>query len=487
VQTIVDALLSARCYPHEVDCVRLIETHISWLLLTGEYAYKIKKPVMLGFVDFSTLERRRHFCHEEVRLNRRLAPDIYLDVVPICGTLDAPVVGGAGAPIEYAVKMRQFRQQDLFDVALSEDRIDGSHIDQLAAACARFHAETPIADPATDYARPSTLLNDALENFGVVAAALSDAITRAPVARLETWTRNEYQRLVSAFWARRDAGRIRECHGDMHLANIALIDGHPTPFDCIEFNDNLRWIDVMSEVAFVMMDLCSHARDDLAYRFLDRYLELSGDFEGIAVLPYYFAYRAMVRAKIDAIRMRAQGVPGATLARDAKDLATRVAVADSITIPASPFVAITYGLSGSGKSHLSERLLAPLRAVRIRSDVERKRVHGLPPDTRSSATLTSRLYNEQATEATFARLAQLATTIVAGHRRRNVLETRAARQVPRAGALGQRALRHHPLSRPGRGARRENRITPDARRGCLRCDRRRLTSAAGNTGGASSG
>lgn len=299
--------------------MRLIETHISWLLLTGAYAYKIKKPVALGFVDFSTLERRRHFCHEEVRLNRRFSNDLYLDVVPICGTEQTPVIDGDGEPIEYAVKMREFLQQDLLGVAIAHHQIDASHIDQLAATCAAFHGSAAVADPASAFARSRSLLAEALDNFRVLTECVNDDATRQRITRLERWTNDEHQRLIAALWARRDAGRIPECHGDMHLANIALIDGIPTPFDCIEFNDSLRFIDVMSDIAFVISDLMAHAHDDFAYRFLDRYLELSGDFEGIATLRYCMAYRSMARAKVDALRMYSQGALAATVTSDAKD------------------------------------------------------------------------------------------------------------------------------------------------------------------------
>lgn len=409
---LIQALLAPRCYPHPVREVRLIETHISWVLLAGDYAYKIKKPVALGFVDFSTLERRRRFCQQELVLNRRLAPALYLDVVPICGSPACPVIGTGGEPIEYAVKMHAFEQCDILSEVSAAGRLTAAHIDRLADTCARFHAGAAIAPPASDFGAPSAILAAALDNFQAIEATGATDAERSRIERLRVWTTGTHARLAPRMAARRATERIRECHGDMHLGNIALIDDTPTIFDCIEFNDDLRWIDVMSEIAFLVMDLVRRGHVDFAYRFLNRYLEETGDYEGVALLDFYIVYRAMVRAKVDAIRWRQSTASPAIQSAAWRDFVARIEVAEAFARERKPFLAITCGLSGSGKTHVSQIALEHAGAIRIRSDVERKRLHGLAPDTRSGSGLDAGIYGNAATRATFATLEQIARELI---------------------------------------------------------------------------
>ncbi len=239
--------------------VDIIETHISWVLLTGAFAYKIKKAVDLGFADFTTLAFRRHCCERELQLNRRLAPALYLEVVAIAGTVDAPVPGGSGPALEYAVRMREFPQSALASRVLARGELTPGHIDALAADVAAFHGRVDAADAAGSFGRPDDILGIALENCAATLAAADDADERAEIDALQRWTRREHAACAPRFARRRDEGFVRECHGDLHLGNMVLIDGRLTIFDCIEFNDGLRWIDVMSEVAFVVMDLHDRA------------------------------------------------------------------------------------------------------------------------------------------------------------------------------------------------------------------------------------
>ncbi len=282
---LIAALRAPQCYPHAVADVELIETHISWVLLAGAFAYKIKKPVALGFLDFSTLEARRHFCEEELRLNRRTAADIYLGILPISGRVDAPVLGGDGPPIEYALQMRRFEQSALFEVIARSGGLTAELIDSLAAMVAAFHARLPAAT-AGEHGTPANVCAPALQNFDQLAESPWPPAIAARLAALRGWTAGEAQRRDAVFRQRKAAGQIRECHGDLHLGNLALIDGHPVAFDCLEFNAELRWIDVISEAAFVMMDLFDRGCDALAWRFLDAYLAQSGDYAGIAVLRF---------------------------------------------------------------------------------------------------------------------------------------------------------------------------------------------------------
>src|SRR5262245_29924304 len=259
---IITALHDPRCYPHPVTTVRVIETHISWVLLTGAFAYKIKKPVTLDFLDFSTLERRRDYCVQELYLNRRLAPQLYLDVVPIAGSASDPRIGGSGAAIEYALKMREFPQENLLADRLSREQVSARHIDAIAATLVRFHDQAAAAQPDGEFGSPATLLQSALDNFSAIERLLSGNGMHLRISALKRWTQQEHARLSATFADRRNRAHIRECHGDLHSGNIALVDDAPAIFDCIEFNAAFRWIDVMNEIAFIVMDLEARGRAD---------------------------------------------------------------------------------------------------------------------------------------------------------------------------------------------------------------------------------
>lgn len=413
---LLTALCRPECYPHPVAGVRVLETHISWVLLTGAWAYKIKKPVDLGFLDFSTLELRRHFCEEELRLNRRLAPQVYDAVVEIRGTPDNPRVEGPGPVLEYAVKMREFAQDALAGRLLAANRLTPRHIGRLAATVAAFHERTATTATGSAFGLPANVLAPALANFEALRPLLATPEDRAVLAALREWTEREHGARRARFEERHAGGAVRECHGDLHLGNIVLIDGEFVPFDCIEFNPELRWIDVMSEVAFLVMDLTDRRRPDFASRFLNAYLELTGDYGGLGVLRFYLVYRAMVRAKVHCIRASQAGVPPAerrrllAAGRDYLDLAQR------FTRGGRPALIITHGVSGSGKTTATQALVESSEAVRVRSDIERKRLHGLQALEPSGSGLGTGIYTREATLATYDRLRDLARAIVeAGH------------------------------------------------------------------------
>ena len=410
---LIQALLDPRCYPHPVQHVQLVETHISWLLLTGTYAYKIKKPVDLGFADFSTLDKRLHCCSEEVRLNRRFAPDIYLGVVPIVGTPNEPAVDAPGSAIEYAVKMREFDQRDLFLTRLLEHRVDPGHIDALADACVAFHANADTAAATSPFGAPDALLSDALANFDAIVPRIADEQLRTRIDALRHWTLATHQRQQSSFIRRQTEKRIRECHGDLHLRNIILARNRITLFDCIEFNEQFRRIDVMNELAFTAMDLTAQGRFDYSCRLINRYLETGGDYHGLGVLPFYLVYRAMVRAKVDWIHAGQSDVGEDTQARERQDFADRITLAERYAQPSHPFIAITSGLSGSGKTYLSQLALERTGAIRLRSDIERKRLSGLAADACSGSDLNTGLYSPSTSDRTFEHLAHLARVVIA--------------------------------------------------------------------------
>jgi aminoglycoside phosphotransferase family enzyme/predicted kinase len=394
---------------------KLIETHISYVLLTGSHAYKIKKAVDLGFLDFRTLASRRHYCEEELRLNRRLAPAIYLDVVAIGGTAEAPVPGGQGKPIEYTVRMREFPQTALASRALARRELTGTHVSALAAVVAEFHRVAARAPVHGHLGAPKVVYGFAQQNFAQLQPLVSEPAARTDLGTLAAWTRAQYVALLPALEARRDDGQVRECHGDLHLGNIALIDDAPVVFDCIEFNDDMRWIDVMSEVAFTVMDLADRGSPGLAHRFLDAYLEITGDYGGLVVLPFYLVYRAMIRAKIAQMR-RTQCPPGPQAHALEAEYATYVRLALGYARPARPGVVLMHGLSGSGKTVVSQALLEAGGAVRVRTDVERKRLAGRGPTARGGDALDADLYAPAVTKATYARALELAQEITAAGR-----------------------------------------------------------------------
>jgi aminoglycoside phosphotransferase family enzyme/predicted kinase len=398
-------------YPDASGPVDLLETHISYVLLAGSHAYKIKKAVDLGFLDFSTLARRHQFCEEELRLNRRLAPDLYQAVVAITGSPQAPRLDGPGEAIEYAVQMQRFPQDALLDRQLSEGRLSAAAIDQLADTLADFHGRIARAPPANPFGTPPAIWAPMAQNFDQLRALLPDASHADCLDPLETWSRERFNKLNRLLASRSRSGWIRECHGDLHLGNIARVDRELHIFDCIEFSPELRWIDVFSEIAFLVMDLEERGRPDYGQRLLNRYLEATGDYRGLPLLDFYKVYRALVRAKINAIRERQQASaePSPRLADGERylDYATQV------TRPRQPCLVLMHGVAGSGKTWLAGQLLEELGALRIRSDVERKRLHGLARAARSHSGVGQGIYDPATSTATYGQLLELANEILA--------------------------------------------------------------------------
>ena len=410
---LVEGLLNPAAYPHPVARVELLETHISWVLLAGDFAYKVKKPVSLGFVDFATLEARRHFCEEELRLNRRTAPALYLDVVAITGTAASPVLGGAGPAIEYAVRMRRFPQEALLGRMAREGRLEAGHIDRLARAVAGFHARVERAGASLAFGSAEQVLADALANFTQVDALDDSESTRALRRELRERTRYSGASLAGDFARRKREGFVRECHGDLHLGNVTLVEGVPVVFDAIEFNESLRWIDVMADLAFPVMDLEHHSLPRFAWRLLNGYLEATGDYGGLGVLRFYLVYRAMVRAKVDCIRAHQADANALERERSARAYRAHLKLARHLGQPQPAALVVMHGLSGSGKTTVSQALLESLGAVRARSDVERKRLHGLDALARTASPTGAGLYGAQETDRTYSQLAHIAGEVLA--------------------------------------------------------------------------
>ncbi len=384
---------------------RCIETHISWVLLAGAFAYKIKKPLQLDFLDFSTPALRRAACEEELRINRRSAPALYLDVVPITGSAQAPRIGGAGPVIDHALRMRRFPDDALLADRAARGQLAAPQIDALAERIAAFHADAERARADGPFGHAADIRQLVRDNFDPLDQRLQGDPLGALLDALRQWTEREGERLAPVFEARRAGGWVREGHGDLHLGNLIWLDGGPLLFDAIEFNAQLRWIDVMADVAFLFMDLHAHDLAPLAWRFLNGYLDLSGDHAGLAVLPFYAAYRALVRAKVAALRS-AQGGDAQALA-----MARYLQLAQALTQPRERTLWLACGVSGAGKSSQSQPLIEARGIVRLRADVERKRLFGLAPG-QSSAHIDGGIYTHEASARTYAVLLERARCVL---------------------------------------------------------------------------
>jgi aminoglycoside phosphotransferase family enzyme/predicted kinase len=386
------------------DAVRLAETHISWILLTRRLALKLKKPVRLPFLDFGTPALRRHFCEEEIRLNRRLSRSLYRGLVAVRGTREAPSMAGAGPDIDTLVCMRRFPDDAVLDRRLAAGRLEPCHVERLARRIAAFHEAAAVveAEAAQDAAAR------AIAPVEAVVSQLERARPAPDLAPVVRWLRERERGLAQAFRERQAGGAIRDCHGDLHLSNTVVLGEDVTAFDCIEFDPALRRIDVMSDVAFLTMDLKARGRSDLAHRFLDVYLEGRGDYDGLRVLRFHEVHRALVRDLVASLRPRA---PGSGDDGEPDYLATARRLVQDADAP--PRLAIVCGLAGSGKSTLAARLVERTGAVRARSDVERKRLFGLSSLERSDR-IEGGIYDEAASERTYARLADCASRALAG-------------------------------------------------------------------------
>lgn len=397
--TLVSSLQRATAFPHPVKEFQVLETHISWVILTGQFAYKIKKALRLEFLDFSTLALRRHFCEEELRLNKRWAPELYLDVVPIRGTVQQPTLLGDGEPIEYAVKMLQFSQESQLDRELALGRVTEDDVRALAETIHGYHEAADVVPPMDGPDVIRSVSDPMFDNFGPLATACSDE----RIERIREWTARSLEQLRTVLLERQQFGFVRECHGDLHLTNLVRLPSGIVPYDCVEFSAELRNMDVISDLSFLFMDLVSRHREDLAYVLINRYLEKSGDYAGMRLMGLYFVYHCLIRAKVAAIR---------STERSLRELGYRLATAMQWIERPTPVLVAMHGLSASGKTWLSSRLLPRLPAIRVRSDIERKRLHGLGELERSESGVAEGIYTESATARVYEHMLDMAAMLL---------------------------------------------------------------------------
>lgn len=402
-------LLTASVFPHPAHDMACIETHASWVILAGDYAYKIKKPVNFGFLDFSTQEKRLAACQEEMRINRRTAPQLYDALVSIqenpasiSGTL-------TGNGVETAIRMKRFSQSALLSHALSSMQDATPLMEALAQHVAGFHHTAAHAPVDGSYGTPEAVLSPVAQNIQQLRNNLEDAELLTLVDHVAQWVDRTFPMLKPVFSSRLANGHVRECHGDMHRGNIIVLDGNPVLFDALEFNASLRWIDVISDVAFLVMDMEADHHGPWGWHFLNQWLEETGDYASLTLLPWYLCYRAMVRAKVAALRLKQ--LTGETCVAARNECLRYLQLAAHYTQPRDAVLLLTHGISGSGKTTHSHYLVDHAGLIRIRADVERKRLFGLGA-TETSRHIPGGIYHEEANRRTQERLESLARTVL---------------------------------------------------------------------------
>jgi len=371
---LVQALLNSKAYPENPPKIELVQTQMSFVFLTDNYVYKVKKPVNLGYLDYTTLEKRQFYCQREVELNRRLCPDAYLGVVSITQDKSDIVIGGQGEVIEYAVKMRRLPQEKMMAALLDRNQVSTEMIAAVAERLAEFHRRAETSDAISQFGGLDTIIQNTGENFTQTEKYICKAISEKKYGQIKDYTDGFIAQNTSLFQKRVKEGRIRDCHGDLHAAHICFSDGICI-YDCIEFNDRFRYSDVASEVAFLAMDLDHYGRADLSRSFVKAYVARSRDSELLRLLGFYKCYRAYVRGKVACFQLDDPYIkekePVRETARSYFDLAHAY-------LRPKPALFITVGLVGAGKTVLAQALARQLGLAAIHSDVTRKRLASIP-------------------------------------------------------------------------------------------------------------
>lgn len=408
---LIQQMLQPAFYPHPVtEPVQLIQTHASFVLLTGDYTYKIKKPVNFGFLDYSTLEKRQHFCTQELLMNRRTAPEIYLEVLPIFKTGDSFKFASnlhntisTEIAVEYTLKMREFPQDSLFLSLLEHGLLTDQLMVDLGREVAKFHSTTISNSYIRTFGEVSQIRTAIDQNYLISQKYIGGPQTQTQYQETKNYTDAFFAENQELFKLRIANNKIRECHGDLHLRNIALWQDKILLFDCIEFNEPFRFVDVMYDVAFTVMDLESRGRRDLGNVFLNTYIEQTGDWEGLQLLPLYLSRQAYVRAKVTSLMLDDAAISTAEKAEVSQTAADYYKLAWQYTKPRQGKLTLMSGLSGSGKSTVARYLARRTGAVHIRSDAVRKHLGGIPVDERGGQDL----YSDEMTAQTYGRLLEL--------------------------------------------------------------------------------
>lgn len=399
--------------------VELVETHVSWVMLVGDRAYKLKKPVSLGFLDFSTVEERRRACEAELVLNRRLAPDVYLSVEPV--TRDAegrPRVGGDGLPIDFVVRMRRLDERTRADARVESGTLGLADVDALAARVASFHAACRSDAETAAFGAPDAIRFNVEENFAQTGAWRAQAITAREAEEIAEWQRAFLAEHAARFEARAARGFVRDGHGDLRLEHVYFGEAGVTVIDCIEFADRFRFADTCADVAFLSMDLAWHGRTDLAERLLARYAMFANDYDLYGLVDFYEAYRAFVRGKIALIGANDASADAARRERALGEARRYLLLALSADRAAllRPVVVAVGGIIASGKSTLADRVASHLGAPVVEADRTRKHMLGVLPTTRVSGGAWAGAYDLAFTERVYDEVLRRAECVLASGR-----------------------------------------------------------------------
>lgn len=298
----VKALLDSKAYPDTTHHVELKQTQMSFVFLTDDYVYKVKKPVDLGYLDYTTLDKRQFYCQQEVELNRRLCPDAYLGVVAVTKDKNSIAIDGQGEVIEYAVKMHRLPQEAMMNVLLAQNRVSPPMVTSVAQMLADFHQRAETSADISAFGNLDTITKNAEENFTQTEKYIGNTVSQEQYKHIKEYTADFIIRKANLIHQRVAEGRIRDCHGDLHVAHICFTNGICI-YDCIEFNDRFRYCDVASEVAFLAMDLDNYGRADLSQSFVNAYVDKSRDEELLKLLNFYKCYRAYVRGKVESFQL----------------------------------------------------------------------------------------------------------------------------------------------------------------------------------------
>ena len=411
LQSLISALSHPQVYPESTACVKLVQTHMSCVFLTDEHAYKIKKPVNLGYLDYTSLEQRRYFCEQEVILNRRLCPEVYLGVENI--TFDGVnyALNGSGEIVDYAVRMKRLPDARLLNHLLQQNAATMEMMDAVAHKLAQFHAQAQTNDIIAAYGSGTTITQNTEENFSQTQKYFGQAISEAQFERIRDYTRNFMHDNATLLQKRMIERRVRDCHGDLHAQHICFADDIYI-FDCIEFNERFRYCDVASEVAFLAMDLEHSGRADLSRHFVTQYVTYSNDADIIALLNFYKCYRAYVRGKVACFSLDAPLISDLDRQHSLEAAVSYFGLTASYTRD-RPILIVMVGLTGSGKTTTATALAGHIGAAHISSDVTRKRLANIPETTHRYDAIDSGLYSPDFHRKTYEAIINQAAGILA--------------------------------------------------------------------------
>lgn len=406
---LIQQMQESHFYPHPVQTpIKLVQTHASYVFLTGDYAYKVKKSVDFGFFDYSTLDKRKHFLEEELRLNGEIAPDLYLEVLPIIQQEKQFILNAAGTPVEYVLKMRQFPQDCLLSEMLKQDQLTPEHIQELGEVVAKFHQKAKVSPEICSFGDWEQIKSALDNNYKQTAKYIDIVQPQKQYQETKEFSDTFFQEKQALFNQRQEKNFIRECHGDLHLRNICYWPNKIQLFDRIEFNKPFRFVDVMYDIAFAVMDLDAKKQTAFGNLFLNTYLEHTGDWEGVQLLPLYLSRQAYVRAKVTSFLLDDPQVAEKDKKEAAETAKDYYSLAHSYTQQKTGKIFLMSGISGTGKTTVGRAIAQHTQAIHIRSDAVRKHLAGISLHRKGTADL----YSAEMSQKTYQRLWELGKMLV---------------------------------------------------------------------------